>query len=352
MKWLHCYSSILKQTIILYNLNISELSVKVGVTDAAIRQWLSGRNFPSKSVLDNLYLVLAQMLTKTCDTTLAAKLYSYIEVLLKESSETIDVCLLEKVDIGKFLTNALKFCYTNDKTAAVHPTLEKKCSSSNRTQAVVFDFDGTLTETHTTRTTWETIWTELGYDVEECRDLHAKFNRKEISHVEWCRLTSAKFRDKGLNKELLIRIASNIRIMPGCKETFEYLWSKNIKIFIVSGSILFVIQTVLKDQYFLIDEVKANDLRFASDGTFSEIIGTKYDFEGKATFIQEVSKRLKIPPSDILFIGNSYNDKYVHISGARTLCINPRNTDPSDCVIWNNCIFECAALNQVLKYIY
>ena len=61
-------------------------------------------------------------------------------------------------------------------------------------KAIVFDFDGTLTERagvnrSINRNTWERIWVGLGYTVSDCGTLAHRYFRDEIDHEEWCRLT-------------------------------------------------------------------------------------------------------------------------------------------------------------------
>jgi len=222
---------------------------------------------------------------------------------------------------------------------------------SGFTRAVVFDFDGTLTEVSSVRTTWESIWVALGYDVQECRDLHTEFDKKRITHEQWCDLTTAKFKAKNLHRDCLSDIADSIKLIHGCHDVFHELHKRFIKIFIVSGSILFVIQKVINGLYKYVDDVKANDFKFSSCGILTEIIGTKFDFEGKASYITNIANNLRVSPDDILFVGNSYNDKYAYLSGARTLCINPKDTDPSNFTVWNDCIYECTDLTQILKFV-
>lgn len=117
---------------------------------------------------------------------------------------------------------------------------------TGKTQAVVFAFDGTLTSKKTCMTTWESIWISLGYDVKCCQELHMRFNRGEISHAEWCKLTEDSFRQRNLHRSTIERIASRIRLIKGVKRTFQELDQRDIKIYIVSGSIMTVIRPVIR----------------------------------------------------------------------------------------------------------
>ena len=340
---------LLKQTLILYNINCAELADEIGVSEATIRQWQTGRNFLSKSTFDKLYPALKAAVDAMTNPALSAQVAIYISEHIPSAAHLVE---RDKDDCGNLIVNTLKLCYTRGKACSKEfGSFSNLYSPSNKTRAVVFDFDGTLTEGHTIKTTWESLWIELGYDVEECRALHRKFDSKLITHKEWCRLTAEKFLKRNLHIRTLNEISSKIKLMDGCEETFKALKASNIKIFIVSGSILCIIQNVLRGLTMYVDSIKANDFTFTVDGVFSDIIGTSYDFEGKAQFISELAELLKISTADILFVGNSYNDKFVYASGARTLCINPKNTDPSDRVIWNDCILDCTNLKQILPFV-
>lgn len=342
------YSKLLKQVINLYNIDSFEIADEIGVSEATIRQWQTGRNFPSKSTLDNLYEFLSTKISNNNQLSLNKQLDRYIS----ESLASVHLPTPPYYNnYSNLLVTTLKLFYTNGKTEPHEHTLTPTYLTTNKTKVVIFDFDGTLTNNNSTKTTWESIWIELGYSVEECRDLHRQFDMKKITHDEWCKLTTKKFIKKKLHVDSLYKIASDIHLIDGCKKTFDELALHNIKIFIVSGSILFIIQQVLKELYWRIDAIKANDFIFSSDGYLTEIIGSKYDFEGKSFFVREIAENLKLSTNDILFIGNSYNDKYVYTSGAKTLCINPKNTDPSDTIIWHNCIQECTDLSQILDYV-
>ena len=226
----------------MYNINSSEFANGIGVSEATVRQWQTGRNFPSKGVQDNLYSTLQTIVNKLTTPTLSAQMAKYISELIPF---TTDLFVRSKDNSGDVIVSVLKLCYSNGKMGnSGFYTSINPFSTSGKTQAVVFDFDGTLTESYTTKTTWESIWIELGYDVEECRALHRRFDSKEITHEEWCSLTTEKFLQKGLRSESITKIASRIQLIDGCEETFKQLKAHNIKIYIVSGSILPIMQNV------------------------------------------------------------------------------------------------------------
>lgn len=222
----------------------------------------------------------------------------------------------------------------------------------DRVKAVIFDFDGTLTKSDDHLSTWQRIWIELGYSVDECNKLHQDFDNKKITHREWCEKTCQKFQEKHLTKQLLSEISSRITLIEGCVPTFRKLRENNLHLYIVSGSIEEIIVKVLGDH--LVDafkNIKANQMIF--DETSRElkyIKGTKYDFEGKCNYISEIAKELKIHPYEILFVGNSNNDELAYKSGAITLCVNPKSTNEHNVEIWNYRIDNMRNLADILPY--
>lgn len=119
----------------------------------------------------------------------------------------------------------------------------------------------------------------------------------------------------------------------------------------MSGSIKSLIRFVLGDLYGEFEEIKANELIFNDSGGIERIEGTAYDFEGKATFIKRIIQDYGLSPSDVLFVGNDCNDVFASQSGARTLCVNARLTDPANKEHWTYAIGEMVNLNQILRFV-
>jgi phosphoserine phosphatase len=149
----------------------------------------------------------------------------------------------------------------------------------------------------------------------------------------------------------LDKIASEITLIEGSKEVIEELTKNNVKLYILSGSIKYIIKKILGDLYFHFDGIKANDLSFDQNGYFKTITETLYDFEGKAHFIDQVIKENGISRVEAFFVGNSLNDEWAHESGAITLCINPSMTNPDHPIQWTHSIRNLTNLNQIFKYL-
>lgn len=334
-----------------YEVDYKECAEKNYWSASTIRYWLIGRNLPQRTSLNTLMAFFDTCSACNVHTQEKFRRETYDFFLNQNMLSIYNKLKVDCTEFSDFTNGVLKLCYELAKGKELDDTKSQIILPSGKTKAVVFDFDGTLTLGKTTQTTWESIWIKLGYDVKECQDLHQRFNNNEITHDEWCKLTEEKFIAKGLNKKMVLTIASKIRLIPGIKDTFSELYNRNIKIYIVSGSILTVIKSALGNRQNYVDEIKANEFAFDRDNKLIKINGTKYDFQGKATFIKQISQDMKIAPQDILFIGNSLNDRFAYLSGAITLCINPKLTNPADRKTWNYCIWSCNNLTDILKYI-
>lgn len=349
--WKAQFGFILKRFFSQYDLDYTLFAEEYNWSTATIRYWFNGRSCPREG-LPNIKEYLYKNLP---DKGLYdEQIYEEIKTIFVNQGLDETYYYLRKCHptMKEFAGAVLETCYSFTKNASSFPYNDsKEIAPTGKTQAVVFDFDGTLTEGKSNKTTWESIWVSLGYDIKCCQELHMQFNRGEISHAEWCKITEDHFRERNLHKNMVKKISSRIHLLKGTKETFQALKQRDIKIYIVSGSITSVIRPVIRPVYQYVDGVKANEFRFDENGILTEIIGTRYDFEGKANYISEISKELKISPHDILFVGNSINDQFAYLSGARTLCINPKLTDVTNSSVWNQCIPTCRDLTEILEFL-
>jgi HAD superfamily phosphoserine phosphatase-like hydrolase len=258
-----------------------------------------------------------------------------------------------KLEAGKeddFLTEYMQFYRTYKAPKASQPT-HRSQKGLFRTRAVAFDFDGTLTRRDDERTTWEKIWVALGYTENECAQLHRRYQNKEFTHQEWCDRTLEKFRTANFRVGQLDLIANATSLIKGAGETIQRLRHGGIKLYIISGSIKHVIRQTLGDLYNCFEQVSANEVVFDGDGIVSRIVGTPYDFEGKATFLKRIIEDNDFSSLDVLFIGNSCNDVFASRSGVRTLCVNPRFTDPDDTSHWTYAIRRMESLEEIMEFV-
>lgn len=224
--------------------------------------------------------------------------------------------------------------------------------TTNKKKVVVFDFDGTLTKPAVFMNTWEAMWAILGYPISECEKYHRQFSKGAIDHDEWCEITEKYFVEAGCCKKHLIKAASEAELVDDVKEVIFELKSKGILLYILSGSIKQYIERVLgKELAGCFTEIKANRFMFDNQGMLNGIIGTPYDFAGKARFVNKIMQDKHVSPEEIIYIGNSFNDEFVYKTGVETLCINPRGTDFYNDKVWHNYIRNLKSLKEVLPFI-
>lgn len=259
-----------------------------------------------------------------------------------------------KLEAGKaddFLTQYMQFYRTYKAPKMSQRSYSSQHELAFRTRAIAFDFDGTLTSRDSERTTWERIWELLHYSINECADLHRRYQNKEFSHQGWCDQTLEKFKAANFRLTQLQEIATSTQLINGTRETIERLRSEGVKLYIISGSIKYVICHALGDMRNCFDEISANDIVFDRNGVIRKIIGTHYDFRGKADFLKRIIKDNGLSSLDVLFVGNSCNDVFASESGVRTLCVNPRFTDPDDLSHWTYAIRKMDNLEDIMRYV-
>lgn len=249
-----------------------------------------------------------------------------------------------------YLTYYLSYYYRNKGLNNPRKTQVKGLELFS-TKAVVFDFDGTLTKVRKGETTWEMIWLKLKYNINECAELHRQFSNAEISHKKWCLITEGKFKKRGLRKRHLDEISNQIKLIDGTEDVLKKLTSKDIRLYICSGSTDYIINKVLGQKRKYFDEIKSNKFQFNSDQSLTKIIGTRFDFEGKSDYLNQIAIENDIEPYEILFIGNSLNDEWAQQSGALTLCVNPRLTNPDQHIHWTYSIRTMKNLNEIMNFV-
>lgn len=242
---------------------------------------------------------------------------------------------------------------TQYKKQVIELVIEELAKTTSKKRAVVFDFDGTLTKTSQFSNTWEAMWSLLGYPLSECEKYHRQFSNHEIDHSEWCEITERKFQAAGCSKAHIHEAASTAQLIDDVQEVIFELKSDGILLYILSGSIKQYIESVLgRETARCFTEIKANRFVFDDQGNLDGIIGTPYDFEGKARFVSKIIKEKDLQAQDILYVGNSFNDEFVYKTGVETLCINPSGTDFYNNKIWHNYIRNLSSLREILPYVY
>ena len=212
-------------------------------------------------------------------------------------------------------------------------------------KAIVFDFDGTLTKKD--QNIWKMLWNKCGYETGPKSlyvNLYIKHRiNREISRQEWFDTTCMAFRVTRMNHKDLIDVSEQIELLPGTEKLIKTLHKKGYKLFIVSGCIKETIELVLGDLAKYFTHIESNTCEFDKDGHLTKLIPTKYDYEGKADFVEHSSilagmnylKQNGYNQKNIIFVGNGDNDEWVYKTGCTTICINPTLADYTNNIKWN-----------------
>ena len=215
-------------------------------------------------------------------------------------------------------------------------------------KAIVFDFDGTLTKKN--QNIWKMLWEKCGYRTDK-ESLYATLYvkhviKKEISRDDWFNLTCMAFKNKKLTRSDFYAVSKQIELINGAKETILDLYNKGYYLYIVSGCIKETIEIALGKYIRYFEDIESNECIFDINGKLQKLIPTPYDYEGKAKYVQNLKKQ-GFEPENIIFIGNSHNDEWVHQEGCKTICINPQYADVDNMQKWKKVYYNVTDLRRV-----
>ena len=220
-------------------------------------------------------------------------------------------------------------------------------------KTIVFDFDGTLTKQD--QNIWKMLWQKLGYTTDK-NSLYSKLYvehtiKKTITRKQWFDLTCLAFKRKGMTKQTLIDVTKNIDLIDGFEGTIKSLYNLGYSLHIVSGCIKESIEEKLGENVKYFTNIEANRAVFDKNDKLKRFIATPFDFKGKAQYINLLKAFTKTKASEIIFVGNGDNDEWVYQTGCKTICINPKNTDSKNRIIWHKEILDLKNLTQILPEI-
>ena len=222
--WGEIFGILTRMVFSFYNMTDSEFHYETKCDVSTARHWKLGDRFPSNDNFESFSEYIRKKSTichsnmdylfREIENVFKAKQYGYIynDILSKNKKDS------------ELIIYMLKYCIDVGKGRIINRT-RSEYPAQNKVSVIVFDFDGTLTLSSDTivKTIWENIWISLGYDVRECQNLHKQFDKKEITHPEWCKLTEEYFKKRNMRKDILFAIANKISLIDGVEETFKEL---------------------------------------------------------------------------------------------------------------------------------
>jgi len=215
-------------------------------------------------------------------------------------------------------------------------------------KTIIFDFDGTLTKK--SNEIWRNIWVKLdAADIDDM--LYNKVKSGELKYEDWTKEIEKEYIKRNFNKDTLNELTCKIEMMENLEDTLKQLKSKGYDLRILSGGIDYVIEFLLKDNIKYFSDVRCNKFIFDNNGFLTQIIDTDSDEEGKGRYVKKLIDKYKCNPTDIIFIGNGHNDRFVSSTGCTTICINPNGTNHLDKNVWSLYIENSDDLLDIMKII-
>lgn len=165
-----------------------------------------------------------------------------------------------------------------------------------------FDFNGTLTKQNNS----------FDFLVGNKKFGFKKFVYKHLGCMPCVRkiglkILGKKFKKQKISESFVYENACKIELKDDATYTLNTLKNLGYKIVIISGGFKEVIETALKENLFLVDEIFANNLIF-KNGLVEGIKTNPHDFAGKKQTIMKCANNCNTQLENIVFVCNGFND--------------------------------------------
>lgn len=188
---------------------------------------------------------------------------------------------------------------------------------------IFFDLDGTLIDGYDY--IYDHLWEYFNVDKSQPREMLRKYLNHEIAYSDWVGNDVRLLQVAGVTKPLLIAAISKLQPMTGAVETLTTLRRRGYNIFIVSGGIDLVVDTIFPQHLHLFEEIFINKYCFDDAGTLTHAIPTPYDMEHKATCITETAAKFSVSPKDCVFVGDNFNDVAAALTAGTSIAFNAKS---------------------------
>lgn len=189
--------------------------------------------------------------------------------------------------------------------------------SSRRFDLVAFDMDGVLVDY---RSCWTWIHDHFGVSNEAS---YRDFVEGRIDDMEFMRRDIALWKEKtpDLEEEDLRCILDPLPITDGIEETVSALRQAGIRTVIVSGGLDIVAERIAKR--YGIDEYWANGVQTDKNGRLTGEGVLRVELRNKATALESIMRRHRIPKERTACVGDSYIDVPMFEACGMSIAYNP-----------------------------
>ncbi len=217
--------------------------------------------------------------------------------------------------------------------------------SSQRFKVVVFDMDGTLVEESSC---WETLHKYFGANPQLVRKNMEDYLTGRINYCEWMRrdLLLWKRNNKLPHISEIKTALQNYKIIKGAYETVQELKKRGYITAIVTSGLDVLAKEVAKKLN--IDYTYANSFETDENGYLTEKVKCKVKLLEKDKNLKDLSKKLKIPLSAFIAIGDTWFDLSMLQVAGLSIAFNPKDEEIRKKA---SIVIENKNLTEILKYI-
>lgn len=222
-----------------------------------------------------------------------------------------------------------------------------------KTRAVIFDYDGTLTDGKYPNI-YKALYQTLGFETDKNSKYYqdyVDFKDGKLMYEDWVKINEDDFKSGGLTREIFDNVISNIKFVSGLEVVLKTLFEKGVKLYILSGNFGYAIRKNLGKLADYFTEISANEIYFDENNIILKMVATKFDYDKKPNFIMKIQKELGVRPEEICFVGNGENDVFAYQSGAKTICVNPVDADEENTERWSYVLKNVTNFEKVLDCI-
>ncbi len=169
---------------------------------------------------------------------------------------------------------------------------------------VFFDCDGVIL---TGTIPWHHLHRVGGVSIEQAREWWDAYYTGKLSHEQWFRNIKETYIKNGMNRLLFKKSLACYEINPEIYLLIKYFKQRKIKTAIISSGIDEYVKPVAEKLGF--DLWRANyNFTFKKNGKLKEINYLGVDEKVKTQQVKEICRKLKIKPTETIFVGDSIND--------------------------------------------
>ncbi len=184
---------------------------------------------------------------------------------------------------------------------------------------VIFDVDGTLTET---RSIWQFIHENLGTWEKAGKHYLQQFLSGQISYENFAKLDAREW--KGVPLKMLEEIIHRVKYVDGAQETFSQLNTRRKRIFVISSGLFILVKRIIRELgafYGVANELEVHQ------GILTGKVKIQVPWNGKGVVLEKIAKIYNINLHQAVVVGDSETDISMFRLCGTSIAFNPSSKD-------------------------